>query len=354
MLFALWITNQAALPSQDALHWLHEIENLYLGGNWSRVEELLSGNQPVNDIERAGHTLYRAKISLNQEEFLTLLEETVKVAPDIMYGQRALVKLANISMLERDYQQSLQYLLQIKPQMISQRDFLLSSVYLKLEKYPEAIRAAQDYIKTTKDHDKRELAYLQIAEAYILNRQYQQALLTLETMKTQEYIVNLPSIVEFKEGFCLEMLGQDSQAIEKYKVVITRYPHTEYAFRSEQRLYDLTIVSKEKIDYGSLSLIETHTETQDRTQVTVAPDRASGSGDSFYIQVNAFADQDNAASHSEQLRNLGYETIIFSKTVFEQELYVVAIGPFPNRDNAGTKQKELKSRLNIESFIIKY
>lgn len=340
--------------SNEPLHWLHLLEQHYLAGNWTEIEIILNNNTPVNNVEKTGHYLYRAKIAVEQKEISGYLEEAVRLSSDIMYGQRALVKLANIAQLERNYQKSLSYLLRVKTQMISDRDYLLSSVYLKLENYPEAIGAAQDFIKITKDTVKRELSYLQIVEAFILNKQYQQALSTLETMVSRNYVVNHHSIVDFKEGYCLEQMGKIAEAIEKYKYVITQYPYSEFAFRAERRLYDLTIETAEKVDYASLSVIGSQPERLDRTSVATSADIPTGTGDNFYVQVNAFAEQVNAASHSQYLRNLGYDNIIFSKTVLDQKLYVVAIGPFPVRKDASAKQVEIKNKLNMDSFIIKY
>lgn len=336
------------------LHWLDELEENYLTGNWNNIELLLDESRPINTIERAGHSFYRAKITLEQDEIIRLLENTIRLSPDSMYGQRALVKLANISLLERNYQDSYDHLKRLNPQIISDRDYLLASVYLKLDKYPEAIRAAQDFIKITKDHVKRELSYLQIIEAYLLNEQFHQALLTLETMKEQDYIVNLASLVDYKEAYCLEKTGQHSEAIEKYKYVITQYPYTEDAFQAERRLYDMLIYNSEKVSYSDLIPIRPHIERQDRTYMPEIKEDRVGTQEEHYVQVNAFADLNNAISHSEYLRNLGYENIVFSKIVFEQKVHVVAVGPFQNLEAAKSVQRDIKDNLNLDSFLIRY
>ena len=333
----------------DPMHWLDEIEQLYYSGNCSAIEHVLQSNTPNTNIERAGHLYYTAKMAIHKEEIVGLLEQAIRMAPDSIYGQRSLTDLANISLLERDYNRSLNYLLQVNPQMISDRDYLLSSVYLRLERYPDAIRAAQDFIKITKDNVKRELSYFQIIEAYIQNEQYHQALLTLETMKNQNYVVNYPAIVDYKEGFCYEMTGQVNQAVDKYKSVIINYPYTEFAFRAERRLSDISI---HHID-GDLYPPITTTQPE-RPLILTPPGTPTDHTEYYYVQVNAFSEEKNATAHSEYLRNLGYSNIVFSKEVYDRQLFVVAVGPFENQDAARSKQTDIKSRLNLESFIIKY
>lgn len=339
--------------SAEPMHWLDEIEEQYLLGNWDVIANILQNNTPHSRIERAGYHFYRGKISLEKDEMISALEESARIAPESMYGQRALTKLANISLLERDYNQSLIYLLRVDPQMILDRDYLLSSVYLKLERYPEAIRAAQYFIKITKDSIKRELSYLQIVEAYLLNRQYHQALLTLETMRNQNYIVNQAAIIDFKEGYCYENTNLMSEAIEKYKSVIINYPYTEHAFQAEKRLSDISITN------GGIKPVDIYTlerlpAINNNRPTERPPDITDPRSEFFYIQVNAFIEEKNASSHSSYLRNLGYDNIVFPKVVSNQQLYVVAVGPFPSRDAAAFKQTELKNNLNLDSFIIRY
>jgi len=337
----------------DPMHWLDEIEQQYLLGNWDIIEQLLNNNIPINNIERAGYHFYRAKISLEKQDIVASFEQTIQFSPNSMYGQRALTKLANIALLERDYNQSLSYLNRIDPQMISDRDYLLSSVYLKLERYPDAIRAAQDFIKITQDSVKRELAYLQIVEAYILNKKYNQALLTLQTMRSQNYIVNQAAVIEFKEGYCYEHTNQMPEAIDKYKAVIINYPYTEHAFQAERRLGDISL-NNGGIDRTDIYTLEPLPRIIEPDVTEVPYDIPEPSGEFYYIQVNAFVEQRNASSHSAYLRNLGYDNIIFTKIVSSQQLYVVAVGPFPSRDAAAFKQTEIRNNLNLDSFIIKH
>lgn len=313
-------------------HWLDEIEQHYLAGNWTMIETILNANQPVNDLERAGHYYYRARIALESEEIIPLLEEAVNIAPDLIYGQRALVELANLYSLERNYNKSLDYLLQLSPQLISERDYLLASVYLKMERYPEAIRAAQDFIAITKDSIKRELAYMIIVEAYLLNNQFNLALMNLETMRNQDFIKNHHASVDYKEAYCLEMIGERTRAVNKYNQVITGYPYSEYAFRAEKRLYEVLLTTPE---YKS-------------TEVTTP------SALNYYVQVNAFSVERNANSHSEHLRGLGFENRIIKTIRADQTMYLVAVGPFGTEEAARSMQQDIKNNLNLDSFIIRH
>ncbi len=354
-MFKVWIIAIIAssllsnIAFADPIHWLDEIEQLYFTGNWSVIEHVLQSQTPTTNIERAGHLYYTAKIAIHKDEIVELLNQTIRLAPNSIYGQRALTDLANILLLERDYNGSLNYLLQVDPQMISDRDYLLSSVYLKLKRYPDAIRAAQDFIKITKDNVKRELSYFQIIEAYILNEQYHQALLTLETMKNQNYVVNYPAVVDYKEGYCYEMTGQINQSVDKYKSVIINYPYTEYAFQAERRLSDISLHHIDSDLYPPITVNQ-----PERPLILTPSVTPSDHTEYYYVQVNAFSEEKNATAHSEYLLNLGYSNIVFSKVVYDRQLFVVAVGPFEDQDIARSRQNDIKSRLNLESFIIKY
>ena len=333
ILLILLLYSFNATPSQTGQsHWLDEIEQHYLVGNWTMIETILNANQPENRLERAGHYYYKARIALQSEEIIPLLEEAVNIAPDLIYGQRALIELANLFSLERDYRMSLDYLLQVSPQMISERDYLLASVYLKMEMYPEAIRSAQDFIAITKDSVKRELAYLIIVEAYLLNNQFNLALMNLETMRNQDYIRNHHASVDFKEAYCLEMIGEKTRAVSKYNRVITGYPYSEYSFRAEQRLYEVLLTTP---DYNE-------------TENTIP------TGLNYYVQVNAFSVERNATSHSEHLRGLGFDNRVIKTVRADQTMYLVAVGPFNSETDARSMQQNIKNNLNMDSFIIRH
>ena len=327
-----------------------KLDGLYQMGEVEALRSLLEQSEPTGAEEKSAKLYYQARISVDRDAMIGFLEELVTTFSHTTYGQKSILEISKLSLLERDYNRSLHFLSQGNNFDNPEIDFLLAKTYLKIGRYQDAIQAAQNYITKTKNREKRENAYLLIVDAYINSGQYLLALRTLETMNTKDYLVHYKALARYKVAYCHEMLGDSKLAIDEYKSVIVHFPYTEYSFLSEKRLYDLTVATAGRIDYSNL--LPSESQYADRTYVdTTHPDTDE---EFYYIQVSAFANRENAETYSQHLKQQQFSNIVFSKPVGAQTFHVVAVGPFRDRDDARAKQQDIKRNLNVDSFIIRH
>jgi tetratricopeptide (TPR) repeat protein len=350
ILITIAVLLSSSLLALDDFPWIVRLQESYREGDIASLRSMLENHTPVGDEELAAYNFYQSRLSLTRKEITSSLTIAKEDYPETFYGQKSILELAKISMLERNYQQSLEYLKGVDSSILPENDFYLAKAYLKTQRFQDAIKSAQEYITRIQDEEKKEIAYLLIVEAYIENGQYQLALKTLDSMRVNDYIVSSSALVKYKTGYCQEMLDRNREAIESYKTVIVQHPYTEYSFQAEKRLYDLTVASATKIDYSDL--IPTETELVDRAQPTTPKVPQADGTEKIYIQVSAFTSQENALSYSQHLQDQQYENIVFTKPVGNQIYHVVAIGPLTSREAARAMQAEVKRNLNVDSFII--
>jgi len=327
---------------------IEKVSQLYAAGKITELSQAFETLNPAINEEMATKLYFQGKIAI---EFAELNQHYQKLTDEYAhteYGQKGLFELAKIALLERQYHKSKEYLLKITPHT-SERDLLLSTTYLKMALFPEAIAAAVDYLNGGDEDAKKELAYLNIVEAYISNNQHPQALKMLEEMREKNIVVNCGALITFKEGYCLESCDEIKEAVGKYRQVITHYPYTEQSYQAEKRLYDLTIA--DKIKASELVVISQQAEDDSEPEDELLP---SPKEEAYYVQVNAFSDISNAQNHSQHMKRYGFDNIVIPKTVLDSKLYAVAVGPFKDRQDAVQSQKEIKERLNLDSIIIKH
>jgi len=328
---------------------LKRLKNLYNKGDILSLEDLLGKYQPHNNVGETAKLFYQARIAIRQEEASDYYKTLIEKFPETKYAQKALYELAKIALLERSYSTSRNYLKRISSNN-QDKNYLLATVNLNMSLFPEAIHSAEKFISESNDEKKIEIAYLTIVEAHILNHHYEKAMKILTKMHAEAIIRDNGSIVTFKEGYCLEMMDQISDAVSKYRHVITQYPYTESSLQAERRLYNLTIA--DKISHAEMSITSPLPERADETQTDLSIRTTSDLTDKYFIQVNAFSNSKNADNHSRDLKISGFDNIIIPKIISEQQLFIVAVGPYKSRSEAMQVQKELKSSLNLDSFII--
>jgi tetratricopeptide (TPR) repeat protein len=270
----------------------------------------------------------------------TSLERLAKEYTDDYYGQSALLELAKINILQREYKLAISSLKNISNSKISEKEYWLANAYLKTGKNDKAIISAQNFIFITKDTAKAENAYLLIAEAYINQKIYKRALSTLETLRTSQYIANQIALVHFKIGFCNEMLGDFEQALRSYKKLKIDFPYHQYTYEAEDRMKNIT---------GNTEV------TENETIAGITPtktDSKSAKGEyEVFLQVGAFSATANAENLGKKVMSLGFNFSIFPKTKNGKKLYVVAVGPFES-DALKPAISKLKDN-GLDSFVLK-
>jgi tetratricopeptide (TPR) repeat protein len=270
----------------------------------------------------------------------TSLEKIAAEFKDNYYGQSALLELAKINILKREYKISLKYLKKISDPKITEKEYWMANAYLKSGKNDKAIISAQNFIFKTEDIEKTENAYIIIAEAYINQKVFKRALSTLETLNTSQYINNHIPLVRFKIGYCNEMSGNFEEALRSYKKLKTTFPYHQYTYEAEVRMQ----VIAGNIDIPEIddTAVVNHPKTESKS--------AKGEYDVF-LQVGAFSSTNNAENLGKRVMGLGFNFSVFPKNKNGKKLYVVAVGPFEG-DNLKPAIARLKEN-GLDSFVLK-
>ncbi len=273
-------------------------------------------------------------------------EKTFMDNPDTFHGQSALLELAKIELLERNYDQALNYFKKIYHPDITSKEYWMSKCYLLKGDYDSAIISAQNFIYTSNEKDKIETSYFTIAEAYIEKGLFTKALNTLEYLRNSETIENNIPLLHYKMGYCNEKLGNYEKALNQYKKLKLDFPYHEYTYLAEDRIYDLKANDQIEIDLKDVMINETEEKT-----VPAKPDPDDQTG--RYLQVGAFGKEDNARKLAEEIKQkFDHDFIVFLKTSNNTELYVAAFGPYPDSASIKSAKKTLTG-LGYSSFEIK-
>jgi outer membrane protein assembly factor BamD (BamD/ComL family) len=332
---------------------ISKIENAKMQLTESDFRTFLDTVNVFSDEGIACRSYYDAVSSSELSQTLLLLETLQSLFSPTRYGQKAMLDLAQYNVLQRDYDKAFSLLSPISDSTLCEKNFYLAEVELKRKNYQSSILSAQEFIKCSTDNNKKEQAYLFIAESYINLNQYVRALNTLQYLRNSKLMQNCTPLCLFKIGFAYEMLENYKQAVTEYKSVISKFPYTQYSMQAEERIRNLKNDDVEFVDNSQDTMvIETtkldtvKTETPTKTNVSTAKELK------FYLQAGAFGSNKNAKKLAKRIMSKGYPATVFPKILNGKELKVVAAGPFDQRETA-VKAKDKLQTDDIKSFIIK-
>jgi len=286
-------------------------------------------------------SLYEKAISKKFEnEFVPIFKELSENYSQTIYGQKALLELAKIEFLKRNYDLSLSYLKKINNPKIKETAYWLAKVYLKLNKNIEAIYSAQNYIYLdTQNYEKVEDMLLTIAEAFLQKKIYYRALSTLNSLRKSKYATNRLSLIVFKTAECYEKMGKIEKAIKIYKKMKIDFPYDEYTYIAQDKVFELTSLEdiRPKEDNAKKKL-----------------DKAAVSPKDFelYLQAGAYGKLKMAKIQEKKIASYGIKTKIGEKTKRGKKLYIVYAGPFNNTAEMKKASSILREN-GIEFFIYK-
>lgn len=280
-----------------------------------------------------------------ENDFIGSYELLANEHTDSYYGQLALLELAKINILKRNYEEAVEYLKKIHLAEIRIKQYWLAKAYLKSHKYQLSIISAQIFIAESNDFDKIEIAYFIIAEGYIEQKMFQRAYNTLETLRTSKYIKNNIPLLHFKMGYCKEFLGKYEDALIHYKNLRQNYPYHKYSYIAEDRIYNMRSGNKIDMDVTKINFYRS-IEPEEESKA------ATGRDLKIYVQIGAFGSKENAEKLGKKIARLKYKYIIFPKIKNNNKLYVVAVGPFKKGEKLKNAIKKLEEN-DFKTYVIK-
>ena len=287
----------------------------------------------------------KAKSEKDGTAMRTLYERAYEEDHDSLYGQKSLLELAKLNFFKRDYKNAISLLKKIYHKDILDKQYWLAKSYLKLEKYQLSIISSQIFIAESEDNVEIENAYFLIAEAYLQQKMYKRAFNTLESLRTSKYINNNIPLLHYKMGICKEQQGKFEQALMFYKKLKQDFPYHQCCYLAEDRIYNLKKNDKLEIDLTEINTFRKE-ESVEETKA------ATGEDLKIYLQVGAFGSEDRAEKLGKKVKIIGYKYVVFSKIKNSSKLYIVAAGPFDEKDNLKKVMQKLKKN-DIDSYVIK-
>jgi len=344
----------------------------YDNGDYDKCLALLQSSQPTNADEKAVVLYFKgvlaSGIDLAQQNF----QQLINSYPNNKYAQKALIEMGNIYLLERDYDKALGFYNKITDTDLTEKHFWIANTYYEKGDYKSAISSANQFIRLTKSSPHLEDAYYLIAESYINQEQFNNAITTLKKLLTLPKLIEDEQYLRYRYGYAAEMLGNRQEALSQYKQGYEKNRYSQTAHQIEDRLFEM------RSRYGSLVNLDflypysaeplpdivlaeqlkaeklLEAEKPDTTS-TPAPPVSKESETEFqpgiYLQAGRFGKQENASKLCDKIIKLGLNAQFYKSTQFKDVSWVIIVGPYQTQLDAQNAKDTLRDN-NIDTFII--
>jgi tetratricopeptide (TPR) repeat protein len=323
------------LFASPLLPWAkEEIEN----GNIDEAKNIL---HQVIASEKNPETKAEAYFLL--AEYAETLEEANKNYEKILqlppnsYTDKAKLAYAKNAYCEKDYKTARKNLIEIMQQTSS--PYFAEAVYwtglthLAEKNYENSLTYLKNYLIFGRDPVKREIAVLNLANAYFNLGKYEDAINEYQRQLNSNESQNFTPELLYKMGLCYEQTTQYEKAAECYRQVINQYPYSSQRFLAETQLSNLT----------ELGL---YSPPLERPQIRRNDNKK------YIVQLAAFQEKESAESALKEFQKKGLNPFIYEKFVNNEKYFAVGLGPFATENEAKYLQRKLSEQA-ISSFIYK-
>ncbi len=315
--------------------------------NCNQLDELKSALKSSNSTD---HSLfYNEKLNIQVADTGNF-SKIKQNSSDTELQEKALIEIVNLKFLQREYSHIINLLSETSCTNIDLLYWKSLSCY-KTGKYSMAISEAEKIIKCDNDNGLAELSYILIANSYIKLGKYENAMSKLEELKNSQYISHIP-VVHLKTAYCCIKLGKYNLAAGYLKKIIKDYPFSQYSIEAEEMYtgiigkYDTAVAIKDPILNNT-----SHQEVKKINTAVAEAVAETASENCVYLQTGAFSARKNAERQLQSLKDMGYPGLLATKERTSGPLYLVRVGPFPDKSHAETIKKELDLK-SIKSFYV--
>lgn len=347
VILLFWISVFSGLEGRNLTSaTLHRLYRLDKRAELQNLLDTLQTEDPaLSDCIR----FYRAMLLDNGTDVYESLEQLTQTTSDSDCVHRAFLEMGRIDYLKREYERAEDHLGAAAP--LPERHFWLAETALKLNRSWSAIHEARKAIEATDDPLRKAGCQLIIAQAHIQRKEYDEAFQTLDSIPEETDMVLKPFIT-FQMGFCRERRGDFEAAVRYYRHILKEYSYTQYANPAERRILALRNEPGVEVDLEKLFSARDHSRPDPEMEVVEIQPQPEVQLMRYYLQAGAFSTKERAGSQADNIRQAGFSSIIFPKTIHDQTLYVTAAGPFDTREEAESARTSLKNA-GIDSWLIK-
>jgi tetratricopeptide (TPR) repeat protein len=348
------------------------IINSYENGELQQCGNLLSKSQPENPEEQAIVLYFKAILSTDIDSVRISLQSIISNYPRTPYGQKAMLEMGCLSLLDRDYSRALSYFNGITDPSLTEKHYWIANTYLQKGDYSDAISSGNQYIRLSKSGPQLEDTYYLVTDAYINLNQYNNAISTLKKLLSEPKLIQDEQYLRYRYGYACEMLGNRLEAVSQYRQGYEVNRYSQLAYLIEDRLFEMYTGPGPSFD---LSFLYPHSElpppdivlaeqnranqpsrpeNPDSTNVIRPADNtipADSTQAGLYLQAGRFSVEANADRLKERIGKIGQSARVMKSTQFKEASWLVIVGPYQTQLNA-VSAKQLLRENEIESFII--
>ena len=325
-----------------------DIENKYEDGSLWNNQYLLriNPNEPKDLL--TCKLYYSAKLAKNSESALNFYKKAALADPNAIYAQKANLELAKLYFLKRDYSTAQSHLEKIN--LLDEKHYWLARIYYNQNTYSNAVNSANTYINL--NHDQ----YLSMDLSCLLFDLYSRQQKSGEFIQLKNKMNNNPGYKHFeafilwKEAQMLEKNANYSSAIDILKLIVSRYPNSQYRVFADDMIIELNKKSQSQSKINEPNSASFTQPAVPKSTKNNLLNLSQLEKNKYYLQYNLFSTQKTAEQYKSQLEAQGLTPFIINKEVNSKSHFAVIQGPFLNKNEAVKFLNQLKSN-NINGFI---
>lgn len=327
---------------------------------------------PATDEEKAFVLFYKAMLITDGALAKGFLQQICDLYPKQPITQKAYLELGHIHLLDRDCSSALSTYRKITDPAMPEKSYWIANTQYQMGDYALAIKSAETFLPSSRLTSMTEDAYFLIADAYINLDQYNNAVISLNKLKSLQQELNDPQYFHYRIGYALERLGNKSEAIIHYRQGYEANRFSQMAYLIEDRLFELRgklgtavdlaflypfsdaplpdIVLSEpaitnKLNDAVVTPVIEPTPKSGSVQLEKAPEKG------LYLQAGRFSSKANAVKLSDKIVAMGYPCMYYKTEKYKDVSWVVICGSFDTTVVANDAMAALKTN-NIDCFII--
>ena len=325
---------------------IEQIRSAYEKNTLRHNDEILIVTPSDTSTIAAMKNYFRAVLHNDVQEIILIHQRNFNSFPNEYYGIMSALQLVSIDFINHEYDNALILLNRINNDNIPEVLYYRIKISQVNQKYDEAIRDSQIFLRQHPNHHLASFVWLVILESLYhkadllgFERNYSTFSENKEFDEYKPYLMYLNALLIESSNM--------NRARTLFSQIINDFPNSQYRVQAEDRLFALRL-------NADRTATPTQTPSSGSTTFTnITANRYEDlMKDRFYIQFGVFSTESAARNFVNTLNRDRIQTFYISKPVGGRRLFAVIQGPYQTIENAQTNQRIYNSR-NHQTFVFK-